>query len=187
MNTILLCSPDIIMERNQTIEQVLEGLGQDSVKKSVASPLVGIVLILFGVSCVIINSIVPAEAGSILSPLLIMLTIAFIIWGLLKAFIRKTIYTDLSKNQKIRFTEIFYDNKDHDKLIRIVTTGAYDEIASVRKSTQDGVKLRVASTPDKSICYVQVLTYIPYEYALSTEAIKLTGDQTEKLFASVHL
>lgn len=164
------------MEKNSSIEQVFETTEKEIINSKQNSVLKGIILLVIGFLIMFINSKLTITKGvSIIEPFLIMVGIVFIIWGALITFIRKTYYVDGETGHKYHFSEVFFDNKDHDKLVRIVESENLQDIVNVKRSTQDGVKLRVASTHDKSVCYVQVLTYIPYEYALTTKAIKLSG------------
>lgn len=168
------------MEKNSSIEQVFETIEQANILKKQNSVLKGIILLVLGFLIMFINSKLTITQGiSIVEPILIMVGIVFIIWGALITFIRKTYYIHGETGHKFRFSEIFFDNKDHDKLVRIVESDNLQDIVNVKRSTQDGVKLRVATTHDKSICYIQVMTFIPYEYALTTRAIKLSKENIE--------
>ncbi len=176
------------MEKNSSIEQVFETAEKGNINKKQNSVLKGIILLVLGFLIMFINSKLTITQGvSIIEPILIMVGIVFIIWGALITFIRKIYYVDSVTGQKYHFTEVFFDNKDHDKLVRIVESEDLQDIVSVKRSTQDGVKLRVASTHDKSTCYIQVLTFIPYEYALTTRAIKLSGANINHVLSGLGL
>lgn len=176
------------MEKNSSIEQMFETIEKDLIHRKQNSVMKGIILLVLGFVIMFINSKLTITQGeSIIEPMLIMLGIMFIIWGALITFIRKTNYIDAETGHKYHFTEVFFDNKDHDKLVRIVESENLQDIASVKRSTQDGVKLRVASTHDKTVCYVQVMTFIPYEYALTTRAIKLSGANTNHVLNGLGL
>ena len=77
---------------------------------------------------------------------------------------------------------MFYDKHDREKLLEIIEKGNYDAIKSVKKSRRDGILLRIAFSYDKSLCYVQVLTLLPFGYALKTMAKKLSIEQVNDLF-----
>lgn len=176
------------MEKNSSIEQVFETTEKDIIHKKQNSALKGIVLLVLGFLIMFINSKLTITQGvSIVEPILIMVGIVFIIWGALITFIRKTYYVHGETGLKFLFSEVFFDNKDHDKLVKIVESENLQDIATVKRSTQDGVKLRVATTHDKSICYIQVLTFIPYEYALTTKAIKLSKENIHHIFNGLEL
>ncbi len=168
------------MEKNSSIEQVFETIEQDNILKKQNSVLKGIIVLCLGFAIIFINSKLTITQGvSIIEPVLIMLAIALIFWGTLITFVRKTYYVHGKTGYKFHFSEVYFDNKDHDKLVKIVESDNLQEIITVKRSTQDGVKLRIASTQDKSLCYIQVLTFIPYEYALTTKAVKLSGKNIE--------
>ncbi len=176
------------MEKNSSIEQVFETTEKDSIQKRHNSVLKGIILLVLGIVIMFINSKLTITQGiSIVEPFLIMVSIIFIIWGALITFIRKTYYVQGGTGHKFKFSEAFFDNKDHDKLVRIVESENLQDITTVKRSTQDGVKLRIASTHDKDVCYIQVLTFIPYEYALTTKAIKLSGANINYVFNGLGL
>ena len=176
------------MEKNSSIEQVFETTEKGSIQAKQNSVMKGIILLVIGFLIMFINSKLTITQGvSIIEPFLIMVGIIFIIWGALITFIRKTYYIHGDTGHKLHFSEAFFDNKDHDKLVRIVESENLQDITTVKRSTQDGVKLRVATTHNKDVCYIQVLTFIPYEYALTTKAIKLSGANINYVFNGLGL
>lgn len=176
------------MDKNSSIEQAFETTEQESILKKQNSILKGIIILVLGIIVMFINSKITITQGeSIIEPILIMLSIILIIWGTLITFIRKTYYVDGETGNKFRFIDVYFDNKDHDKLVKVVESENLQDITSLKRSTQDGVKLRVATTHDKSVCYIQVLTFIPYEYALTTRAIKLSGKNINHVLEGLNL
>lgn len=172
------------MENNSTIEKFLENNKTVKTQKNTLIP--GIILILAGIVCIVLHSIINHSTQSIISPILILLIIVFLSWGLLKIFIRKTIYKDLSTGQQFKFTEIHYDNNDLGKVVRIANSGAYNELSDLAQSqTQKGLMMKIAALNDRSKCYVQVLNYVPFEYVSSTEVLELTSDQANKLYKAI--
>ena len=92
------------------------------------------------------------------------------------------VHYTIPKKSKLCFVDLFYDKHDREKLLEIIETGNYDAIKSVKKSRRDGILLRIAFSYDKSLCYVQVLTLLPFGYALKTMAKKLSIEQVNDLF-----
>jgi hypothetical protein len=172
------------MENNSTIEKFLEN--NETVKTQKSTSIPGILLILTGIICIVLHSIINHSTQSIVSPILILLIIVFLSWGLLKIFIRKTVYKDLPTEQQFKFSEIHYDNNDLNRVVKLVSAGAYDELSALAQSqTQKGLILKIAVLNDRSKCYVQVLNYVPFEYVSSTEVLELTVDQANKLFKAI--
>lgn len=174
-----------IMNKNQTIEQLLDQTESNSVQKIRKSPLQGIVIILIAIALIVLNETASFSSNGMIPPFIIMVAFGLITWGVLNVFIRETKFVDKSTHQKVNFHDVFFDHRDHEKLVRVIESGKFDEISSVKKSVQDGVKLRIASTPDYSICYLQVLTYISYHYALTSEAKKISEAQARMLFEAL--
>ena len=170
------------MEKYISIERTLEQTENNRIKKIKQSPLKGIILLVVALLIIFIYNEFFYNSDSILSPILILLFVLFLIWGGISTFIRKTLYLDEYSKSKLCFVDLFYDKNDREKLLEIIETGNYDAIKSVKKSTHDGILLRIAYSYDKSLCYVQVLTLLPFGYALKTMAKKLPMEQVNDLF-----
>ncbi len=170
------------MEKYISIERTIEQSENNRIKKIKQSPLKGIILLVVALIIIFIYNEFFYNSDSILSPFLILLFVLFLIWGGISTFIRKTLYLDEYSKSEICFVDFFYDKNDREKLVEIIETGNYNAIKSVRKSTHDGIMLRIAYSYDKSLCYVQVLTLLPFGYALKTMAKKLSFEQVNDLF-----
>lgn len=170
------------MEKHISIERTLEQTENNRIKKIKQSPLKGIILLVVALLIIFIYNVFFYNSDSILSPILILLFVLFLIWGGISTFIRKTLYLDEYSKSKLCFVDLFYDKHDREKLLEIIETGNYDAIKSVKKSRRDGILLRIAFSYDKSLCYVQVLTLLPFGYALKTMAKKLSIEQVNDLF-----
>lgn len=170
------------MEKHISIERTLEQTENNRIKKIKQSPLKGIILLVVALLIIFIYNEFFYNSDSILSPILILLFVLFLIWGGISTFIRKTLYLDEYSKSKLCFVDQFYDKHDREKLLEIIETGNYDAIKSVKKSRRDGILLRIAFSYDKSLCYVQVLTLLPFGYALKTMAKKLSIEQVNDLF-----
>ncbi len=170
------------MEKHISIERTLEQTENNRIKKIKQSPLKGIILLVVALLIIFIYNEFFYNSDSILSPILILLFVLFLIWGGISTFIRKTLYLDEYSKSKLCFVDLFYDKHDREKLLEIIEKGNYDAIKSVKKSRRDGILLRIAFSYDKSLCYVQVLTLLPFGYALKTMAKKLSIEQVNDLF-----
>ena len=170
------------MEKHISIERTLEQTENNRIKKIKQSPLKGIILLVVALLIIFIYNEFFYNSDSILSPILILLFVLFLIWGGISTFIRKTLYLDEYSKSKLCFVDLFYDKHDRVKLLEIIEKGNYDAIKSVKKSRRDGILLRIAFSYDKSLCYVQVLTLLPFGYALKTMAKKLSIEQVNDLF-----
>ena len=170
------------MEKHISIERTLEQTENNRIKKIKQSPLKGIILLVVALLIIFIYNVFFYNSDSILSPILILLFVLFLIWGGISTFIRKTLYLDEYSKSKLCFVDLFYDKHDREKLLEIIEKGNYDAIKSVKKSRRDGILLRIAFSYDKSLCYVQVLTLLPFGYALKTMAKKLSIEQVNDLF-----
>ena len=171
----------IIMDKNESIEQVLEGLDNNIVYKTRKSPLQAIVLILLGIGVFIANSLMVSKVSSAIPSLLIMLGSIFIISGILVFVFRKMYYVSADNHQKLHNHEVFFEYNDRDKLVRLIETGNLKEIKSFQPIGKDGLKLRVMSTEDKQICLFQLIAYIPYEYVNVTPAKQSTVEEAQIL------
>lgn len=168
-----------------SIEKYFDGMENNVVKKVKKSPVSGIILILLGIACIFIPAIVSTSAISIIEPLLIMLSLIFIIWGFLAIMILPTSYVNSQTKQKIVFKDVFFDQQESDKVIGIIDSGNYSEVKKLKNAVDRGIKLRVAYTPDRTICFVQALKYIPFEYVIKTNAVQLFPNDANLLLDSI--
>ncbi|MDD3079831.1 MAG: hypothetical protein PHH37_12120 [Paludibacter sp.] len=161
------------MEKNITIEEYLLSSTNDMVSVKHHSPLTGIIFILCGVVCIVVNKILVFTSTSIVPAILIMATIAFAIIGLLQIVMKKTIYVDKNSGKRFLFREVFYNLNEKSELIKLLEDGNFKLLSGLQKSQVESLKLRVACFSDKTVAFVQVLSYIPYEYVSCTGVIKI--------------
>lgn len=167
--------------KNMPIEQVLVKIDNKAIKKIVQAPLKGYGIILSGVVLFVLSYYVDATVLNGFSPLFIILSVALIMWGSIDTFIPHVFFKDTRTGEFISFTESYFEKADHSKLVSILETGELDGINNLHHSNKQGVKLRVAHNNDNSICLVQVLKYIEYDFAITSEVKRLTRQQAELL------
>jgi len=164
-----------------TLEQKFDSTDKNIITTKKKSPLIGILALAAGVVSVALVPMVNTEGGTG-GALLIVLAITFFVWGLLATFIRKKYYFHVTGNSKILFKEIFFESENYLKVSRILENNSFDELAKVPQTIDKGIKLRVAYTPNKSLCVIQLLKYVPFEYEVQSEAKELTNAQTAIVF-----
>ncbi|NDV47710.1 hypothetical protein D0T49_11695 [Paludibacter sp. 221] len=169
------------METRESIEQVLDNLGDNVVYKSKPSIVLSIVLIILGIGLIFLSWQISNAPNSIISPLLIVGGIILLAWGVVSVFFRKTQYKATGNKQKISFSELFFDIKERDRLVRLVSEGNVQDLSKLKTSVSDALKLRVAATPDGNICYTQVVTYVPFEFVNATDARRNTPEEAKKI------
>lgn len=162
-----------------SIEQVLDNMDNNVVYKAKPSIVLSIVLIILGILFIVLNGKVTDAANSIISPLFITIGIVLLAWGVASIFFRKTKYKLAKNKQTVSFSELLFDVKERDKLIRVLNEGNVRELSKMKTSVNDALKLRVASTPDGSLCYTQVVTYIPFEFVNASEAHKHSQEEAK--------
>lgn len=174
------------METNNiTIEQMFDGMDNNIIKKVKDSPLKGIIFLIMGIAFIFVNTVFSTSSSSIASPLFIMLAFAFIIWGMLSIFIRKSFYVKSATAEKIIFKELYFDENESEKLMKMIETGNFDGFNKISQTVDRGIKLRIAYSKDKNFCYVQALKYVPFEYIIKSNAIELSPSQANVLLNSI--
>ncbi len=170
------------METKESIEQILDHMDPNTVYKTKSSIMLSIIAIVLGVACVVFNGKMPgASEGGLLSPLSIVVGILLLAWGIVSIFVRKTRYKYAPNKQTISFHELLFDVKERDRLIRIVDEGNIAELKKLKPAVSDALKLRIASTPDGTLCYSQVVAYIPFEFVNASEARKYSPSEAREL------
>ena len=158
------------MENKKSIEQILDDSTNNIIYKKKQSIIFSIILIILGIiPFVLILSKNLSEDSGILTPLFFILGVGLLVWGIISIFFRKTYYVSAENNQKISFSEILFDIKERDKLIRLISEKNLQTIKELKASGHDALKLRVAMTNDGKVCYSQVVTYIPFEFVNANE------------------
>ncbi len=174
----------IIMEKKESIEQILDQMDQHTIRKSKTSPVLSAVLIVIGIAFIMLNGKMPgASEGGILSPLSIVVGVLLLVWGVVSIFTRKMRYVFVPGKQAIVFRELFFDIKERDRLVRVMAEGKIDEVQKLKPAVNDALKLRIASTSDGNFCYSQIVAYIPFEFVNVNEALRHTPEETLKLLA----
>lgn len=164
-----------------TIEQKFDTTDNSIINTKKKSPLIGILALAAGGLSVALVPMINTEGG-MGGALLIVSAIGFFVWGLLATFIRKRYYFHVPGNSKIIYKEVFFESENFLRVSRILENEDYSELVKVRQTIDKGIKLRIAYTPNKSICVLQLLKYVPFEYEVQSEAKELTNEQTALVF-----
>jgi hypothetical protein len=68
--------------------------------------------------------------------------------------------------------------------MKMIKTGDFSSFQSLRETTDGGLKLRIAHTADKSLCFIQVLYLDNIRYIPFSEVTQLDAEQTQLLTKS---
>lgn len=174
------------MKRNETIEQALAQIENNAIKRIIEFPVRGYLIILTGVFLFVIYIFTESTKYSFICPFLIIAGVFLIMWGSMDTFVPHIYYKDTRTGELIRFSEVFFDKTEHSKLVEILELDRIEEINTLRRSNGNlGVKLKLAMNSDKSICLVQVLKFVEYDFAIRSKVKQLTRQQAELLIALV--
>lgn len=169
-----------------TIEQKFDTTDHSQIIPKKKSPLVGLLALAAGGVSAAMVPLVNTEGGAG-GALLIVLAIGFIVWGLLATLIRKKYYYHVPGAAKIQFKEFFFETENFLKVSRIMENESYVELAKIPQTIDKGIKIRLAFTPNRSLCVVQLLKYVPFEYEVQSEAKELSKEQTAVIFNTFKL
>lgn len=173
------------MERNISINHILETMDRSIVKKYLQLPFRSYLLVILGVFILYFSYRQGRAHKELYESVEIIAGIALILWGFLVGVDEKYYFKHVRSKTKICFHEVFFERKDFQKLTSILESGNFDKLNSLQRTSSYHVKLRIAYSEDKSFCMVQGIRYIPFEYAELTKAKHLDEFQTEKLFESI--
>lgn len=121
-----------------------------------------------------------------LTPIIAILVLLILLWSFLTGIIDKSYYKNLITNQRINFHEIYFDRVEYYSLLKIMETNDFDKLTKLYKTKSNGIKLEIAYTDDKSLCFVQLVKYMPFQYALRTPVKQLTQNEVDLLFNSMY-
>jgi hypothetical protein len=161
----------IIMENKLlSIEELFDHPNNNAVCKVKPSARVSALLMIAGILFIVFNGQVTKAPASMLPVLFILTGIFFLAWGIIYTFFRKTKYKSTQDQKNISFSEMRFDIKERERLLRILSAGDLRELEHLKPAVMDTLKLRIASTSDGSFCYTQALAYVPYEFVCLNEA-----------------
>lgn len=173
------------MKRNASIEQMFDDMDHAIIKKYVTFPMKSTFLIVLSVAFIELDSHLPPMLKHNLTPLIAILTMIVMFWGFMSGVVDKTYYKYMVTGNKINFREISFDRREYNKLIELIESHEYRSLNLLHKTMGNGVKLKIAYTDDKSLCYIQALKFIPFQYAQKTQVIHLESYEVDELLSSI--
>lgn len=165
------------MENYTSIEQVLDKTENNLITKSNKSVFLFLILVISGIAMLIMSTRITAQPNSILPPLFITVGVALIIYGIIYYFTKKKTYKVVQSGKKIFFNEIMFNINDKNELLRILSDRDIKALDKMNKHDVNGLILRVASTKDGSVCYTQLLSYVPHQYVAISDVYKHTPEE----------
>ena len=151
------------MEKNESIEHVLENMDKNIVIKTKSPAYQSLLLIFIGIIIFAIYTTKEWPASNVIPHFLFVLGASIIVFGVLQFFFRKSHYIATENKERIRIKEVYFQYEDRDKLVKIIETGNLSELGKLNISVSDGLRLRVASTGNGKICLSQVVTFVANE------------------------
>ncbi len=171
------------MKRNASIEQMFDDMDHAIIKKYVTFPMKSTFLIILSVAFIELDTHLPPLLKHNLTPLIAILTMIVMFWGFVSGVVDKTYYKYMLTGNKINFREISFDRREYNNLIKLIESHEYRSLNLLHKTMGNGVKLKIAYTEDKSLCYIQALKYVPFQYANKTPVFQLERSQVNELFS----
>lgn len=173
------------MKRNESIEQLLDKMDHTIIKKFTEFPKRSVILLVLSIAAIELDRLLPNPLKNDLVPLVAVLVLTLLTWSFLLGALSKTYYKNLTTSQIINFCVMHYDRTEFESLKKIIDARDFYKLNKLHKSRGDGINLKIAYTDDKSLCFVQVLKYMPFQYAIRTEVKQLTDSETEELLNSL--
>lgn len=173
----------IIMEKNESIEHVLDNMEPKIVYKKKSSVVKSLLLIAIGVVSFAIYTSLEWQPTDTFPHLLFIAGFACITVGIFMFFLRKSHYFSAENNQQLKATEHNFDVNEQTKLIRAIESGAVNEIKQLKSAIGAGLRLRVLATKDAQICLSQVIAYSSNEYVYATLPKVHSLDEAQQLKA----
>ena len=165
------------MEKNESIEHVLENMDKSIVYKAKKSPLRIIGLLSIGIIAFVAHSVLVWETNSIFPPLLMLLGFTAILTAICIWAFQKSHYISAGNHQKLRSSDICFHVNERDKLVRLLETRNLKGITDLKTSMSEGLKLQVVTTKDGHICLSQVIAYLSNEHTNITSVQTHTVDE----------
>lgn len=174
------------MKRNASIEQIFDDMDHTIIKKFIVFPMKSTIIIAASIGVIVIDKLIPGFLSSTFTPITAIIVMLLLTWAFLEGAVDKTYYKHMKTGQKINFIEVYFAKSDYENLVKLIESRNFAYLSLLRKTNKNGIKLKIAYTDDKLLCYVQVLQYIPFQFALKTKAKQLSAEETEELLNSLH-
>lgn len=135
-------------------------------KFNVASLLIGIVLIGFGVALFVLSR---GVEGNMLSSAMIFLGILFVGFALffLIAKLNSEVYS--KTNSPIVKRQLYYDTADFYNIKNVIDNNDYKSIEKFKRVDEGNIQLYVIHSKDKKFAALQLLKYEPFDFIPQTE------------------
>lgn len=174
-----------IMENILSIEKALECDSFEIIKRKKAPITSSLLIFSAGLIFFILNSVLTFNANSSIPPFLMITGLLLLLGGVLAFVFRKNQYFSLPNMQIMTYNESLFDLSERNKLVNIMTSKKYSELKSLKKSSQDSLKLRYYATKDGSLCVSQVIAYVNNEFA-NQNAVQLhEANDAAKFLAAI--
>jgi hypothetical protein len=165
----------IIMEKNESIEHVLDNMEPKIVYKKKSSGIISLLLIAIGAVSFFIYTSFEWQRNDVFPHFLFITGLASNIIGILLFCLRSSNYVSVESNQRLKAAELYFNPKEQNKLVAFIESGSLAEIKNLKSSVSAGLRLRVLATKDGQICLSQVIAYSSNEY------VNITSPKTHSL------
>ncbi len=169
------------MEKCISIEQFLSNLDSNKVYSTKSSIVSGLLLLIAGLFFIALPNFVSVSTYSFIPSLFLITGIILGLLGIVKMVFRKTYFVSASNKQKLKSFDINFDVSEKEKLIQLYKSGKIDTIHNLKRSTSNGLRITGLANDDLSMCFSQVIGYIPFEDVPFTEPLEHTRLEAEYL------
>lgn len=99
--------------------------------------------------------------------------------------LRKSHYVYVSTNERMKRLAFDFDMKDLDKVMKMYEANDFDGLMKITRPYQAGVQLTAIVSPDASLCFTQLMKYVPYSFIPVTDVRKYKDDVSVKALVEV--
>ena len=147
------------MEKNESIEHVLENMDNNLVYKTKSPAYKSILLMAVGIISFVIYTSNQWKQTDAFPHFLFMLGSICITCGILFFFLRKSHFISTETHQKIKGRDIYFQLNERDRLVKLIENGNLKELKDLKTSISQGLRLRIMATKDGQICLSQIIAY----------------------------
>lgn len=149
----------IHMEKNESIEHVLENMDENIVYKTKSPAYKSLLLIVAGVISFAVYTSNEWKPTDAFPHFLFMAGSCSIICGVLLFFFRKSYFVAADNHQKIKNNEVYFHVNERNRLVKLIENGNLKELRELKTAVSEGLRLRIVATKDGQICLSQVVAY----------------------------
>lgn len=152
------------MENLNTIESYM--ISQtDRIERKKRISFIGIFLFILGLVFLYFSCTDAVENDNDMLKMILLSVGGFLsIYGIVKLLLKKYVYFDKQSKSVLKKYDLYFDNAEGDRLLRLYKNHNFEEIGNLKKDSDSGIVLVFYGTEIGNLFYSVLMKYVQYQY-----------------------